>query len=225
MRIIALPYRDMDTVSIDGKRYYNTPDNNQYLSVTTFLGATSEKDFLDKWRNDVGPLEADRIVKYASERGNDLHDMCERYLSGERGFEKEYNFEFVLLFRAMKQKLKYITHVQYLECALYSKILRLAGRCDCIGFYKGNLSIIDFKNSRKLKKEEWITDYFLQCTLYSLMIEEITGVVINQLTVLVAVNEFKTQEFIKDRRDYIPLLAKRYKTFQEKFTNYFEKFV
>ena len=69
-------------------------------------------------------------------------------------------------------------------------------------------TIIDFKTSRKLKKEEWIEDYFLQCTAYSIMFEELTGNPINQIVILVVTENGTVQEFIKDKREYIPLSEK-----------------
>ena len=81
-----------------------------------------------------------------------------------------------LAFNNMLPTLDRLDNVHYLETMLYSETLGLAGQVDCIAEFDGIPSIIDFKTSLRLKKEEWILNYFEQCTCYSLMYEEMTGV-------------------------------------------------
>ena len=80
-----------------------------------------------------------------------------------------------------------IDNISYIETMLYSTNIGLAGQVDCIAEFDGVPSIIDFKTSSKMKKEEWIEDYFLQCTAYSLMYEELIGQPINDIVIIMAV--------------------------------------
>jgi genome maintenance exonuclease 1 len=80
--------------------------------------------------------------------------------------------------------------------------LRLAGRVDCIAEYEGTLSVIDFKTSRKPKKKEWISNYFMQCTAYAIMFEEITKIPIPQIVLMIAVEGSEPQMFVEKRDNY-----------------------
>jgi hypothetical protein len=92
---------------------------------------------------------------------------------------------------------------------LYSEILGLAGQADLIAEYNGIPSIIDFKTSNRLKPEGWIEDYFLQCTAYSLMYEDMTGIKAKQLVVMIAVDHEHPQVFVKQRKEFVgPLFDK-----------------
>ena len=89
------------------------------------------------------------------------------------------------------------------EAPLYSKHLGLAGRVDCVGIWDGKNSIVDYKTSRKLKKKEWISGYFMQCAAYAVMWEERTGMPITQLVVMIAVDNELPQVFIEHRDNWI----------------------
>ena len=85
-----------------------------------------------------------------------------------------------------------------LEIPLYSDKLRVAGTADCVAEYNGVLSVIDFKTSRKPKKEEWIEDYWIQTAFYAAAFYEMTGCIPEQLVILVAVRDsFEVQVFKK----------------------------
>ena len=81
--------------------------------------------------------------------------------------------------------------------------MKAAGTADCIADWNGIPSIIDFKTSRKEKKEEWIENYFLQATTYALMFEERIGICIPQIVILIAVDDQEPQVFIKHKLGYI----------------------
>ena len=93
-----------------------------------------------------------------------------------------------------------------LEQALYSQRLKIAGRTDCIAVWNGKLSIVDYKNSIKQKKEEYIQDYFIQCTAYAEMFEEVTGLPVEQIVVLIANEEGEPQIFVREKSNYIQQL-------------------
>ena len=111
------------------------------------------------------------------------------------------------LFFKMKPKLDdNIGKVYSLEQALYSDELKLAGRVDCIAEWNGQLSVVDFKSAAKEKKEDWIENYFMQCTAYAMMFEERTGIPINQIVVAIAVTNGDSQIFVKQKDDYMSSL-------------------
>ena len=93
----------------------------------------------------------------------------------------------------------------------------VAGRVDCIAEFKGKLSVIDFKTSTKEKKEEWVENYFIQTSAYCEMYEEQYGQSIEQIVILIVTEEGATQTFIKNKKDYLPLLEPAIKEFHRKF--------
>jgi len=119
-------------------------------------------------------------------------------------------------FNDMLPTLDRIDNVHYLETMLYSEAIGLAGQVDCIAEFDGVPSIIDFKTSLKLKKEEWILSYFEQCTAYSLMYEDMTGIQARQIVVLISVDhEPKPQVFVKKRGEYVKGLYDKIVQFRE----------
>jgi genome maintenance exonuclease 1 len=98
---------------------------------------------------------------------------------------------------------EHVNNIHALEIPLYSHHLKVAGRVDCIAEYDGQLSIIDFKTSSKLKEESWIKGYFMQCSAYAVMYEERTGIPVSQIVIMIAVDSEHPQVFIKKRNDYI----------------------
>ena len=167
----------------------------------------------------MGEEEANRISARASRRGTKFHSLMESYLGNEEGFLSEDVMpDMKQSFRMMQPLVDRIDNIHYIETMLYSEALGLAGQVDCIAEFDGIPSIIDFKTSLKLKKEEWITDYFLQTTCYSLMYQELTGIKTKQIVILISVDHEKPQIFIKNRKDYMPLLAERLKEYKNAHT-------
>ena len=193
---------------IDGKRFYVTPDGSAYPSITTIL-SLQDKPGLKKWRESVGEKEAKRISQESMRIGTAVHQMCEFYLCNYIvKLDKE---EKVIrdTFNRMRFLLGNINNIVGTEIALYSDLLRVAGTADCIAEYNGVPSIIDFKTSRKPKKEEWIDDYYMQTFAYKLMFEEMTGIEIKQVVVLVAcIEQFDVQVFKKPASDSDKYLTK-----------------
>ena len=112
-------------------------------------------------------------------------------------------------FNRMRFLLGNIDNIVGTEITLYSDLLRVAGTADCIAEYNGIPSVIDFKTSRKPKKEEWIDDYYMQTFAYKLMFEEMTGVEIKQVVILIAcVDQFDVQVFKKPASDSDKYLTK-----------------
>ena len=193
---------------IDGKRFYVTADGNAYPSITTIL-SLQDKPGLKKWRENVGEKEAKRISQESMRIGTAVHQMCEIYLNNL--VVKLDKSEKVIrdTFNRMRFLLGNIDNIVGTEIALYSDLLRVAGTTDCIAEYNGVPSIIDFKTSRKPKKEEWIDDYYMQTFAYKLMFEEMTGVEIKQVVILIAcVDQFDVQVFKKPASDSDKYLTK-----------------
>ena len=112
------------------------------------------------------------------------------------------------MFHSIKPFLNKINNIHYQEQALWSKQLGMAGRCDCIGEYDGVLSSIDFKTSKKVKSHEDIADYFWQTTAYALMYEELVGMPIHNLVIIMAVEHRPPLVFKQKTEDHIQGLVK-----------------
>lgn len=201
----------------NGKRYYISPNGKKLPSVTTFL-SHFKGDSIAKWRKRVGEEEANRVSSQASRRGTKFHSLMESYLKNEE-HSTYYNNDLMpdqkVAFRNMMPTLERIDNIHYIEAMLYSETIGLAGQVDCIAEFDGVTSIIDFKTSTKLKQEDWILNYFEQCTCYSLMYEEMTGIQAKQIVVLISVDhELHPQIFVKNRKDYIPELARKVVSFR-----------
>ena len=200
--LVDLGYDDLIAVTKDSGRVYTDPNNNTYPSITTVLSILSE-DAIKAWRARVGEEEANRISKTASNRGTAVHDLLERYVNNESDFDKEVEPHIMQSFYDVKPVLdKCLTKVYSQEAGLYSERLGVAGRVDCVGEWNGIDSIIDYKTSKKLKKKEWIDSYFMQSTAYAIMWEERTGIPINQIVVVIAVDNEEPQIFIEKRENW-----------------------
>jgi len=186
-----------ERIEKDGKRFYVTPDGNQYPSITSIL-SQQENLGIEAWKARVGEKEAKRISRESAHIGTAVHQLAEFYLSNYIIKLTDEDKKIVDTFNRLRFLLGNINNIVGLEIPLFSDLLRVAGTCDCIAEYNGKLSIIDFKTSRKPKKEEWITDYWMQTFFYKLAFEEMTGIEIEQTVILVAcVDSFDVQVFKK----------------------------
>lgn len=207
------PLQDLKSTTFpDGKRYYTLPDGTRLPSVTTVLGA-QKKDAIMAWRKRVGEDTANAISKKATGRGTNVHTLCERYLNNESlGVIMPDALE---MFLAIKPSLHRIDNIHYQEQSLWSTELGMAGRVDCIGEFDGELSSIDFKTSAKIKTRENILDYFWQTAAYALMYEELIGVPINKLVIIMAVENSTPLIFVEKTEDHIEGLVKAIKFYKE----------
>lgn len=189
-------------------RYYTTPEG-KYPSVTTVTGWEKRK-FFAEWRKN-NPEEAKRTTS----RGNKLHSLIEKYLNNEELVKKDIDPFTLDLFLQMKDHVDKIDNIHALETPLYSKLLKLAGRVDCIGEYDGGLAIIDFKGSTKTKRKEDIDNYFLQATAYSIMWKERTGVPIKKLVIMISAEDGGVQIFEANPIEYVAALKDCIKKYEE----------
>ena len=190
----------------DGKRYYTLEDGTRLPSVTTVIGLQKKKSIME-WRARVGDEEANRISKQATSRGTNVHTICENYLNNKVDYMKGIMPDALEYFLSIKPYLNKINNIHYQEAALWSKQLGMAGRVDVIAEYEGELSVIDFKTSSKVKAREDILDYFWQTTAYSLMYEELVGRPINNLVIIMAVKDSEPLIFKEKTSDHIDGLA------------------
>ena len=206
--IIELGYEDLVAETTDTGRTYKCPDGSSFNSVTTVLKVLSE-DAIQAWRRRVGEDVANKIGVRAANRGTAVHSIIERYLDNNVEYDKDVMPDVLSTFKDVQPILdKHITEILGLEAPLYSKHLKLAGRVDCVGVFDDKLSIIDFKTSRKIKKKEWIHNYFAQASAYAIMFEERTGIPVPQLVIIIAVDNEEPQVFVEKRDDWTELLFK-----------------
>ena len=194
---------DITTETINGKRFYVTPEGKKYPSITTVLSGRN-KEGIVRWRESVGSDVANQIMRSAAKRGTAVHQLVEDYLNNT-----ELSKQDVLplaLFTLLKPELDNINNIVIQEGGLYSDKWGIAGRVDCIAEYQGKLSVIDFKTSTKEKKEAWVENYFIQGSAYCEMYEERFNQEINQVVILIVTEDGAVQTFIKDKKDYLPLL-------------------
>ena len=152
---------------------------------------------------------AKKITAQASSRGTSVHKLCEDYILGDLDLDNVMpnNKE---MFLSIKQHLdEHVTVVRSVEGFLYSNFLRTAGQVDLIAEYDGKLSVIDFKTSKKKKREDWIENYFVQEAAYSFMFEERTNLQVPQLVTIIGVDgEKEPQVFIKNTKERNQYLLK-----------------
>mgnify|MGYP000046910815 FL=1 len=179
----------------DGSRFYSTPDGVDYPSVTTVVG-WEKREFFKEWR-EKNAEESKRILA----NGTKVHEMVEDYLNNKE-VERD-NLRAYEQFTNLKSLLHNITDIRAQEVPLYSHLLGLAGRVDCVGCYNGVPSIIDFKTSKRLKSKDQVEDYFCQTTAYAIMWHQLTGEKISQIAILITTGYGDIQEYLEDPRNYV----------------------
>ena len=196
---IEIGYDDLEVENGANGRRYLSPEGNKYPSITTVLGVLS-KAGIAAWRARVGEEEANKISHKATTRGTAVHDLVEKYLDNEELPEVLPHITASL--SNLKPSLSRIGRIFAQESPLYSKHLGVAGRVDCVGEYDGVPSIIDFKTSKKIKKKEWITSYFMQAAAYAIMWEERTGMPITNLVIIMDVDNESPQIYVEHRDNW-----------------------
>lgn len=191
----------------------------KYPGVTRVLSATKDQTGLQVWRDRVGELEADRILAESQVIGTSLDMIIEKSFSADFvqiSYKDEVGYK---LYLQLKKHLAKVDPIA-LQLKLWSDKLKVMGFIDCLGYYDGKLSLIDFKNSRSEKKEEYVEDYYLQCTLYCMMLYELTGVSVKQIVLLIAVrNSAFPQILIKKTGNYIEKSLSKIKDYNRVLSN------
>ena len=200
-------YPTSNRVIVDGSRYYNI-DDTKLPSVTEILKATEseeKKKSLLKWRQRVGNEEADRIMKTSSSRGTKMHKYIEEYLIGQSNIDLSFEISDSKLMsnKIISEGLCNLDELWGAEVTLSFPRL-YAGTADACGLYNGKESILDFKQSNKPKKREWIEDYFMQIAAYGLAHNKVYSTNISQGVILVCTPPPMClfQEFILSKDDF-----------------------
>lgn len=180
-------------------RTYSTPSGKSYPSVTAVTGLLGQEAII-AWRKRVGEEVANRISSKASKTGTRFHTLCETYLKNETPSPDMFE---VTRFNTFKPFLNRIQNIHCLETPLYSDYLQVAGTVDCIAEFDGRLSVIDFKTSSKVKSRDDIHNYFMQCSAYAVAFEELTGIPVPRLVILMSVEDSEPLVFVEKRNDWI----------------------
>lgn len=198
---------------VDGIRLYNLPDDQWVPSITSVTSFYNRQIFAD-WRKRVGIEEANRISRRATARGTDFHEAAQCYLMNLNMEWDKFQPITKIMFAHAKPYLDRINNIHAIERTLYSEYLGLAGRVDCIGEYEGELAVIDFKTSDKLKPEKWLENYFVQEMFYASAYYEMTGIPVKKLITLMVTPGGDVKVFDKrNKDDYIKLLVRYIKEF------------
>ena len=182
---VTLP--KMSTVNIDGTRYYVTPQGNRYQSVTTLTGKLNAKE-IQEWRQRVGEEKANKISTRAANRGTSMHKMVENYLHNRPlNLQEENNPLNKEMFVKIMPLVDRLDNIKIIEGAMYSDELELAGTTDCVAEYNGDLAVIDFKTSTRMKKKENVKNYWMQGAAYGKMYHEHYGVAPKSVILMISV--------------------------------------
>jgi hypothetical protein len=207
-------YEQINRVTVDGTRFYATPNGDKLPSVTTILDRTKpeeKKQALREWKKRVGEERAQQIVTEAANRGTRMHTYLERFVKeDDLGAFPTNPYAQPSWFMAAQVILEGLGNVDEFwgcEVPLYYPQL-YAGTTDCVGVWKGKPAILDFKQTNKPKKREWIEDYFLQLTAYAQAHNEIHGTDINTGIILMCAKPEsndatpKYQEFVLEADEF-----------------------
>ena len=195
-------YTPVTREQVDGRRLYATPTGDKVPSVTTILDKTKSEESkaaLQRWRKSVGEAKAQEITVEAAGRGTRMHKFLEDYVTngimnepGSNPYSQQSNKMANVI---KEQGLIHVDEFWGLEVPLYYEGL-YAGTTDCVGVWKGQEAIIDYKQTNKPKKREYIDDYFVQLTAYAQAHNKLHGTNIRTGVILMCSANFEYQEFV-----------------------------
>jgi len=191
-------YEKLKRVEVDGKRRYAAPGGPPVASVTTILSGTKDMSHLIAWKKRVGEAKAQEIVTEASGVGTRMHKYLEDYIDtgewpspGSNPYAQQaHSMATVILNEAMV----HVDEIWGSEVPLYVPGI-YAGTTDLVGQYKGNPCIMDFKQTNKPKKPEWVEDYYLQLTAYAIGHNEVHGTDIREGHIFMCSRAGEYQQF------------------------------
>ena len=191
-------YKEIKRKQIDGKRLYACPDGNAVASVTTILDKTKDKSHLIAWRKRVGEAKAQEIVTEAASVGTRMHKYLEDYIEfgewptpGSNPYAQQAH---KMAEQVRDNAMGDVDEIWGSEINLYHPKI-YAGTTDLVGQYKGQPAIMDFKQTNKPKKAEWVEDYYLQLTAYALAHNEVFGTNIREGHVFMCSRDLQYQQF------------------------------
>ena len=190
---------------IEGNRHYDV--SNEILpSVTTILAATQSKEkeeSLARWKAKVGENEAERVRNEAATRGTLMHSFLEYYVRGEKLLDTtdEGQVASGMGQVIIDQGLKDMEEVWGSEVTLFYPGL-YAGSTDLCGIYGGRESIVDFKQTNKPKRREWIEDYFVQLGAYAMAHDVVYKTCVDQGVILMCSKDGYFQKFTSNGKEF-----------------------
>lgn len=200
-------YNELQRVTENKKRKYQLPDGSAVPSVTTILDATKsqeQREALANWKKRVGEQQAQQISTEAANVGTLMHKNLELYIESQQRkvgsnviHQKAYNMSNVIIAEGLRN----VSEIYGTEVSLYYEGL-YAGTTDCVGLWKGNLAILDFKQTNKPKKKEWIKDYYCQLAAYAQAHNEMFGTDIKTGVVLMCSRDLDYQEFVIEGQEF-----------------------
>jgi hypothetical protein len=197
-------YPTLSRVTTAAGRKYQTPSGVDAPSVTTILDRTKDKAKLQEWANRIGQEEADQIKNAAAYVGTHMHEVIDCFLSGRKlalGQDWSALKGQHMAFSLIRAYFKNLDCVYGTEVSLHYDD-RYAGTTDLVAKYRGKLAIVDFKQSLKPKRHEWITDYYHQLAAYACAHDRMFGTSIDYGVILVAVQDGAVQEFTTTGREF-----------------------
>ena len=186
-------YKPIPRVVVEGKRFYATPDGARLPSVTTILDRTKpeeKRQALENWKRSVGVERAQQITTEAANRGTRMHTYLERYIKDgvmpARGSNPFGWPSYVMAQTIIDQGLRHVSEFWGIEVPLYFPEI-YAGTTDGAGLHLNEQCILDYKQTNKPKRREWIDDYFMQLAAYAEAHNEVYGTAIKKGVVLMCV--------------------------------------
>lgn len=193
MLVKKYQYTTINRTTINGRRFYEAPAGGPVPSVTTILDATKpeeKRQALNNWRKRIGHDRAQQITIDSANRGTRMHTYLEKYIREgampDRGSNPYSWASHAMADVIVKSGLGKVDEFWGVEVPLYFPKV-YAGTSDCIGIHEKQESIMDFKQTNKPKRREWIDDYFIQLAAYAEAHNEVHGTQINKGVVLMCV--------------------------------------
>ena len=198
-------YPELTRVEKNDVRYYQDSLSNLVPSVTTILSATGDHSGIDEWKRRVGPKTAKAVVDEATTIGTAVHLAIENYLYGKE-WEQFTDDKMGMLAHQIAKRficdcLGDIDEVWGLESGLVLDGL-YAGTADCIGIFRGKPTIIDFKTAKKIKRKDWIEDYFLQGAAYANAHNVMYKTNIESIAILMVDRDLLFKEFLVNSKEF-----------------------
>jgi len=220
-------YTELKKQTVNGSRKYITPDGFVVPSVTTILEATKPeeaKKALADWRNRVGNKQAQAITTEAAGRGTRLHKWVEDYIKtgviGEPGSNPYSQQSHKMAQSIIEKGLKNCNEFWGTEVSLYYPEW-YAGTTDLVGVHDGAEAVMDHKQANKMKKREWIDDYFIQTAAYATAHNQVWNTNIRKGVIFMCTKDNEYQEFIIEGTEFDQYVNKWY----ERLEQYYLKLV
>lgn len=225
MLVQRYDYKPISRKTEQGRRHYCLPDGSKVPSVTTILEATKpeeNKRALFEWRKRMGEKRATEITTEAANRGTRMHTYLEHYVKNGQlkpaGSNPYAQQSHKMAGIVIAEGLKHTTEIWGMEVPLYCSGL-YAGTSDCIGLWKNMPAILDFKQTNKPKKREWIEDYFLQVLFYGTAHNLMFGTNIRTGIILMCSKDYQFQKFIIENEEWDQYESKMWDRVEKYYKN------